>query len=102
MLALHQEKRVISEGYARVQDVEKAVVQEETTVPGEAPGIYACDYKKLAQIMVKTAEARLALMQGDAAGAEVSALSPVILHFDASPLLLSAPCHPSSSLLRRS
>ncbi len=47
------------------------MVQEEATVPGEYPGIYACDYKKLAQIMVATAEARLALMQGDAGGAEV-------------------------------
>lgn len=46
-------------------------MQEEATVPGEFPGIYACDYKKLAQIMVKTAEARLALMQGDTSGAEV-------------------------------
>jgi hypothetical protein len=47
------------------------VVQEERTVPGEDPGIYACDYKKLAQIQVKTAEARIALMQGDLAAAEV-------------------------------
>ncbi|MFX6872956.1 hypothetical protein ABTH36_19700, partial [Acinetobacter baumannii] len=46
-----------------VQEAEAAVVQEERTVPGEDPGIYACDYKKLAQILVKTAEARIALMR---------------------------------------
>ncbi len=51
------------------------MVQEEGTVPGEWPGIYACDYKKLARILVKTAEARLALMQGDTAGAEVRCAS---------------------------
>lgn len=50
-------------------------MQEEATVPGDFPGIYACDYKKLAQIMVKTAEARLALMQGDTSGAEVGSSS---------------------------
>lgn len=71
-------------------------------MPGEAPGIYACDHKKLAQIMVKTAEARLALMQGDAAGAEVSALPASILPSEAFPLLLPAPFHTSASLSRRS
>lgn len=61
-----------------LQEAEGQVVQEESTVPGEFPGIYACDYKKLAQIMVATAEARLALMQGDASGAEVRVAQSVI------------------------
>ena len=62
-------------------------MQEEATVPGEFPGIYACDYKKLAQIMVKTAEARLALIQGDTSSAEVGSSSEgrraLVLHYSA-------------------
>ncbi|BDA50251.1 hypothetical protein COCOBI_15-3800 [Coccomyxa sp. Obi] len=56
--------------FLKLREAEVQVVQEEATVPGEYPGIYACDYKKLAQIMVATADARLALMQGDADSAE--------------------------------
>ncbi|EIE23263.1 hypothetical protein COCSUDRAFT_47568 [Coccomyxa subellipsoidea C-169] len=58
--------------FMHLREAEGTVVQEEGTVPGEWPGIYACDYKKLARILVKTAEARLALMQGDTAGAEAN------------------------------
>lgn len=40
-------------------------------MPGEAPGIYACDYKKLAQIHCKVAEGRVELLRGHLAEAEV-------------------------------
>ena len=46
--------------------------QEEDTVPGEAPGIYACDYKKLACIHLAVAQGRVALLQGNFTGAEAS------------------------------
>ena len=54
-----------------MQEAEAAVKQEEDTVPGEAPGIYACDYKKLAQIHLGVAQGRVALLQGNFTGAEV-------------------------------
>ena len=54
-----------------MQAAEAKVKQEERTVPGEDPGIYACDYKKLAQIHSKVAQGRVALLQGDFAGAQV-------------------------------
>ena len=38
------------------------IPQEEATVPGEAPGIYGCDYQTLASISVLHAEARMALL----------------------------------------
>ncbi len=41
-------------------------------MPGEAPGIYACDYKKLAQIHSKVAEGRVELLKGNPAEAEVT------------------------------
>ncbi len=55
----------------RRQAAEAVVEEEERTVPGEAPGIYACDYKKLAQIHCKVAEGRVELLQGNLAEAEV-------------------------------
>ena len=54
-----------------VQAAEAEVVQEERTVPGEDPGIYACDYKKLARIQLLTAAGRLAMLSGDDSAAEV-------------------------------
>ena len=48
-----------------------AVQQEDRTWPGEDPGIYACDYKKLARIQLATARGRLALLRGEHASAEV-------------------------------
>jgi hypothetical protein len=42
------------------------VVEEEPTVPGGAPGVYGCDYKRLARIKVLHADARLQLLKGDA------------------------------------
>ena len=62
--------------HAATQEAEGKVKQEETTVPGEAPGIYACDYKKLAQIHLAVAQGRVALLQGNLTGAEVSVLCP--------------------------
>ena len=59
-----------------VQAAEAEVVQEARTVPGEDPGIYACDYKKLARIQAATAAGRLALLNGDFSGAEVCATGP--------------------------
>ena len=53
------------------QAAEAVIEEEEGTVPGEAPGIYACDYKKLAQIHSKVAEGRVELLQGNMAEAEV-------------------------------
>ena len=58
----------------RAQAAEAEVVQEERTVPGEDPGIYACDYKKLARIQLLTAAGRLALLAGNHSAAEVRAL----------------------------
>lgn len=54
-------------------------------MPGEDPGIYACDYPKLAQIHSRVAKARVALLQGDLASAQVSASAHV-------PLLLRVTC----------
>eukprot|EP00884_Botryococcus_braunii_P021274 jgi/Botrbrau1/7830/Bobra.9_2s0011.1 len=43
---------------------EEKVPEEATTVPGDPPGIYACDYKTLARIMKSVAASRLALLHG--------------------------------------
>ena len=61
------------------QAAEAVIVEEEGTVPGEAPGIYACDYKKLAQIHCKVAEGRVELLKGNMAEAEVTPLPYVIV-----------------------
>ena len=53
------------------QALEAVIEEEERTVPGEAPGIYACDYKKLAQIHCRVAEGRVELLQGNLAHAQV-------------------------------
>ena len=37
---------------------------EPLTVPGDSPGIFACDYKKLTQIMEGLAAGRLHVVQG--------------------------------------
>lgn len=58
-------------------------------MPGEAPGIYACDYKKLAQIHIKVAEARIELLQGNMAGAEVRLSDGLIPQL---PMSLCFPC----------
>ena len=47
------------------------VPQEETTVPGEWPGIYACDRRKLLSVYNGTLRAALAMLHGDVATAEV-------------------------------
>ena len=51
------------------------VPQEETTVPGEWPGIYACDRRKLLAVYNSTLRAAGAMLHGDVATAEVSARS---------------------------
>ena len=48
------------------------VDQDELTVPGAPPGIYACAYRELAAILALLAEGRLALARGDHAGAQVA------------------------------
>ena len=53
------------------------MVQEELTFPGEDPGIFACDYKKLARIMVAMGRGRLALARKDYPTAEVRS-SPLV------------------------
>lgn len=45
--------------------------QEEATLPGEWPGIYACDRRKLLTIYNATLRAALSSLKGDAAAAEV-------------------------------
>lgn len=47
------------------------VPEEEATFPGEAPGTYACDSQKLLRIYVLTAQARLALLDGQLDQAQV-------------------------------
>lgn len=44
---------------------EAKVDEEAITVPGAAPGIYACDYKTLARILLAAAKSRLLLLQGN-------------------------------------
>ncbi len=39
---------------------------EPDTVPGDSPGIYACDYKNLARIKLAMARARVAVAKGQA------------------------------------
>jgi hypothetical protein len=51
------------------------VPQEEATVPGEWPGIYACDRRKLLSVYNSTLRAALATLHGDVATAEVGAWS---------------------------
>ena len=48
-----------------VQASAAKVPQEEATHPGEFPGIYACDVRKLLDIYELTARARLAALDGD-------------------------------------
>ncbi|KAK9789960.1 hypothetical protein WJX73_005679 [Symbiochloris irregularis] len=55
---------------AKLQDAADAMEPEEGTVPGAWPGIYACDYANLTQIMALTASARLSVLHGDLASAE--------------------------------
>ena len=43
------------------------MLEEEITVPGEPPGVYGCDYRRLAGIAVLHAGARLDLLRGDSA-----------------------------------
>jgi len=74
---------------ALLQAAETRIREEERTVPGEAPGIYACDYKKLAQIHIKVAEARIELLQGNMAGAEVRLSDGLIPQL---PMSLCFPC----------
>ena len=54
------------------------VDQDELTVPGAPPGIYACAYRELAAILALLAEGGLALAHGDHAGAQVP--HPPTLH----------------------
>jgi hypothetical protein len=49
------------------------VPQEEATLPGEWPGIYACDRRKLLAVYNATLRAALATLHGDVAAAEVRA-----------------------------
>jgi hypothetical protein len=49
------------------------VPQEEATVPGEWPGIYACDRRKLLSVYNSTLRAALATLHRDVATAEVGA-----------------------------
>eukprot|EP00884_Botryococcus_braunii_P017799 jgi/Botrbrau1/4702/Bobra.0218s0023.1 len=49
---------------ALLEAAEANVTEEGATVPGDAPGIYACDHKTLAQIMLAVARSRLALLHG--------------------------------------
>ncbi|CAL8468137.1 g7676 [Coccomyxa elongata] len=62
------------------------VLEEEITVPGEPPGVYGCDYKRLARIAVLHAGARLDLLQGNSAGA-VAKLELAKAEEDASPYM---------------
>lgn len=50
-----------------VQAAEGNVLEEEITVPGEPPGVYGCDYRRLTRIAVLHAGARLDFLQGDSA-----------------------------------
>ena len=59
-----------------LQAAEAAVEQEALTFPGEDPGIFACDYKKLARIALAMGRGRLALMAKDYAVAEVGSHAP--------------------------
>ncbi len=61
-------------------------MQEELTFPGEDPGIFACDYKKLARIAVAMGRSRLALARKDLPAAEVPSLSSCPSHCTASSL----------------
>lgn len=47
--------------------------QEETTVPGEWPGIYACDRRKLLSVYNSTLRAAVSTLHGDVVAAEVGA-----------------------------
>ena len=44
---------------------------DERTYPGDAPGIYSCDYLKLTRIMAALAGARVHVLQGDLKSAQV-------------------------------
>lgn len=58
-------------GCAVAQAAAARVAEEEATVPGAPPGIYACAYRPLAAILALLAEARLASASGNHTGAEV-------------------------------
>lgn len=48
-----------------LQAAEANVDEEDITVPGAAPGIYACDYKTLARILLAVAKSRVHLLKGN-------------------------------------
>ena len=80
--ALHG-KRVAAVNSSRLQASAAKVPEEEATFPGEWPGIYACDVRNLLDVYVLTARARLAALDGDVQGAQVSdsAVSPPSLWY---------------------
>ncbi|KAK9835405.1 hypothetical protein WJX81_007635 [Elliptochloris bilobata] len=55
---------------ARLRAAAARVEEDEVTVPGAPPGIYACAYRELAVILALIVEGRLALAGGDFAVAE--------------------------------
>lgn len=55
-----------------VQAAAAGVPEEAGTQPGEWPGIYACDHRKLLAIYAGTLRARLAALKGDLNAAEVT------------------------------
>ena len=84
-----------------MQAAEAAVKQEESTVPGEAPGIYACDYKKLAQIHLAMARGRVELLQGNFTGAEVGRFCLCMPGCTACKLCAAAPALPDQAACLR-
>ena len=57
--------------HASAQAAASRVAQDEVTVPGAPPGIYACAYRELAAILALLAEGRLALADSDHTAAQV-------------------------------
>lgn len=78
-------RQVVSQ-FIIVQAAEGNVLEEEITVPGEPPGVYGCDYRRLARIAVLHAGARLNLLQGDSAVSQ-------LMHLPASRSMHLLCCH---------
>ena len=60
---------------AGVQAQAEAMPPEPLTVPGDPPGIFACDYLKLTQILAGLAAGRVHVLQGNLQAAAVRAVS---------------------------
>jgi hypothetical protein len=58
-------------GGVQAQAAAAALPEEVVTHPGPFPGVYGCDTANLASIYLATAEARLAVAEGDLQTAEV-------------------------------